>query len=457
MTFDFRTTFPHKVGILGAARSGFAAIEYFQHKGCEIFLSDSCSKEKLEKSLRDKKLENIPHEAQGHTERLLDSQLIILSPGVPSDLPILQKAKQKGIPIWSEMELGFRASDATFLAVTGSTGKSTTVSLTGKAIEAAHKQVIVAGNIGIPVISVTPQMPKGSFVVAEVSSFQLENIETFCPKAAAVLNFMKNHLDRYNSEDDYYNAKKQIARNFTKDNFLVLNLHDPKLVAWSKEMKNKTNIIFFGSEKIEGDCFWFDGQSIRYDFMGSQGVLFEVENMKIHGEHNYQNAAVAAALAKIAGVNDSAIGAGICSFTGLAHRLEFSGEVNGVKFYNDSKSTTAESIISAISTFPSGVHLIAGGRDKGCDFAAVNEAIKKHVADITLIGEATDRIESIWKGLAPIYKAITLQDAMTQAFNNSNPGDAIVFSPGCSSFDMFANYEERGNVFKAFVKELAQK
>lgn len=451
MNFDMIKTFPSRVSIIGAARSGLAAAEYFIGKGSKVFISDSCEKQKLEKILTDKGFANVNHEAGGHSDRVLDCDVIILSPGVSSDIPVLLRAKERGIPVWSEMELGFRASNATFLAVTGSTGKSTTVSLLGEALNEGGKKAVVAGNIGIPVISIVPQLQENSFVVAEVSSFQLENIEKFRPVGAAVLNFMKNHLDRYNSEDDYYNAKKEIAANFTKENYLVLNANDERLCAWAEEMKDRTQIIYFGADVKNYDSFWLDGSELRYRFSGKTGVVLNVNDMIIRGRHNHENACVASALAMVAGASIEGIAKGICGFKGLKHRLEYVEEVNGIKFYNDSKSTTAESILVAVKAFPKGVHLIAGGRDKFCDFTVVNDAIKEHVSDITLIGEAAERIKSIWNGLAPIKHGTTLEDAIDKALTGAVPGDVVVFSPGCSSFDMFKNYEERGEVFKQIV------
>jgi UDP-N-acetylmuramoylalanine--D-glutamate ligase len=452
--FDINNNFPSKVSIIGAARSGLAAALFFVERGSKVFVSDSCTEQKLMASLETRGLSGLAHESGGHTDRVLDCELLILSPGVPSDLPIIKQAQSAGIPVWSEMELGFQVSKATFLAVTGSAGKSTTASLAAEALKAAGIESAVAGNIGIPVISIAPSISADGYVVAEVSSFQLENIDRFSPKAAVVLNFMKNHLDRYISEDDYYNAKKQIARNFNKDNYLILNAKDPKLIAWSKEMIQKTNIIFFG-ENISGyDSFWCEQDMLRYRFGDTAGIILNFGEMFIKGRHNHENACAASALAKVAGVDDNSIKKGICSFRGLPHRLEFIQSIEGVSWYNDSKSTTAESVAVAVSAFPKGVHLIAGGKDKGCDFASVKDTIAASVIDIILIGEAADRIEEQWKGLAPIYRCKTLKDAVDTAILKSKPGEYVVFSPGCSSFDMFSSYEERGAIFRQLVIEL---
>ena len=451
--YDMTATFPSKVSIIGAARSGLAAAEYFVKKNVSVFISDTCEVNRLKETLHSRGLESVLFEGNAHTDAVLDSELIILSPGVPSDIPILNRAREKGIPVWSEMELGFRACKASFVAVTGSTGKSTTVSLIREAVKASGIQTVVAGNIGIPVISLVGDLPPQACVVAEVSSFQLETIDMFRPKAAAVLNFMKNHLDRYTSEQDYYAAKKKIAQNFTKDNFLVMNALDPKLMDWAGEIASRVSIIYTGKDIRKNDCIWYDNDTIQYRLNGKEGVLLYTSDMKIKGFHNYQNACSAAAIAMIVGGDIMSIAKGICSFKGLEHRLEYVTDINGVSWFNDSKSTTAESMVAAIEAFPR-VHLIAGGRDKGCEFSEVNNAIRNHACGVYLIGEASKRMKDVWNECAPIEVAESLDDAITQINRVAVRGDAVVFSPGCSSFDMFRNYEERGNVFKKLVHNL---
>lgn len=456
-TFDLRATFPRRAGILGAGRSGLAAAAYFRSKGVDIFISDSCAVEKLEALLSAHGLALAAHEGGGHTAALLQTDLIVISPGARSDLPILLQARARGIPVWSELELGFRASEANFLAVTGSTGKSTTVSLLGEALKAGGKETAVAGNIGIPLIGITAGLPRDAWIAAEVSSFQLEGIDRFRPRAGAVLNLFKNHLDRYRTENDYYAAKKRIADNFTKDNYLVLNVHDARLTAWANAMNKRTNVIFFGSMPGPGDGFWYDegAGAIRYRFGGARGTILDVRDMLIKGRHNFENAAAAAALARIAGIGDAAVGRGFAGFRGLPHRLEFSGEAAGVRYYNDSKSTTAESVLCAVTAFAARVHLIAGGRDKGCDFSLIKPAFGRQVCDVYLIGEAADRMQGEWGGIVPVYRCATLDEAVMTAARHGLPGDVVVFSPGCSSFDMFADYEERGDRFKAIVASLS--
>jgi UDP-N-acetylmuramoylalanine--D-glutamate ligase len=449
---------PKSVAVIGAAKSGVAAAKYFLSRGSRVFVSDVCERGRLDGILRDNKLDgaSVGSEAGGHTGKILECELIILSPGVRSDLEVLKSASAKNIPVWSEMELGFRVSKAPFLAVTGSSGKSTTVSLLASAMAAAGFETALAGNIGTPVIDVVPRLQKDAVVVAEVSSFQLEAVDAFKPKVAAVINLMKNHLDRYSCEDDYYNAKKLIARKLTMAECLVLNADDPRLSAWIDEFKNKTRIVLFGRGDRGGDCVYLSGNGINYRIDGASGVIIDdTAAMKLAGGHNYINACAAAAVALSAGADPKLTGRGLCAFGGLPHRLELVGEAGGVSFYNDSKSTTAESIECAVGAFGDKVHLIAGGRDKGCDFSAIAESIRKNVKSVTLIGEARDRMAAVWEGAAPIAKVATLKEAVAAAFKNAACGERVVFSPGCSSFDMFRNFEHRGEMFGETVKSLA--
>jgi UDP-N-acetylmuramoylalanine--D-glutamate ligase len=455
---DIINNAPGSVAVIGAAKSGIAAARYFLSRASRVFISDVCDRGRLDGILRENRLDSglVESEAGGHTGKILECELIILSPGVRSDLDILKAAAAKNIPVWSEMELGFRVSKAPFLAVTGSSGKSTTVSLLASAMSAAGFETALAGNIGTPVIDVVPRLRKDAVVVAEVSSFQLEAIDKFKPKVAAVINLMKNHLDRYSCEDDYYDAKKLIAGNLTMGECLVLNADDSRLSAWIDEFKRRTKIVLFGRHDCGGDCVYLSGNGIGYRMNGEVGTVIEdTASMRLAGRHNHINACAAAAVALSAGADPKSVGEGLRVFGGLPHRLELVGEAGGVSFYNDSKSTTAESIECAVGAFGAKVHLIAGGRDKGCDFSAIVNSVRENVKSVTLIGEARERMAAVWEGAAPVSKSATLEEAVDTAFKNAVSGERVVFSPGCSSFDMFRNFEHRGEMFREIVKSLA--
>ncbi len=443
-----------KFTVLGAARSGLAAAAYLSAKGGEVFISDTCPTQALEMRLASNGLAHLDHEGEDHGNRVLDSSLIILSPGIPADIPVLKKARKLGIPVWGELELGFRLSAAPFLAITGSTGKSTTTSLLGAIVQAAGKPNTVCGNIGTPVVAVAPEVGPEDFVVAEVSSFQLETIVSFKPRVACILNLFKNHLDRYPGEEEYYNAKKAIASNMSATESLVLNARDDRLVSWALKVRDRTNVVFFGRETGGMRCTWHSGGTLYHRKDNKIHEVFDLREMKLAGTHNYDNACAAAAMAFEAGIDEAYITEGLREFPGLPHRMEFVGEHNGVKYYNDSKATTAESVMCAVTGFDKNVHIIAGGRDKGCDFAALRNAVAEHARQVVLIGEAAERIRREWRGTTEISLAPSLEQAVAHIAQSAAHGDVVVLSPGCSSFDMFANYEQRGDRFRTIVLEL---
>jgi UDP-N-acetylmuramoylalanine--D-glutamate ligase len=448
---------PEKVAILGAGRSGIAAAKYCLQKGISVFISETGSVENLEFILASNAIASCGHEGGGHSARVLDAELIICSPGIPSDIPVLKKARAKRIPVWAEVEFAFRQSIAPFLAVTGSTGKSTTVMLLGSVLESAGRAHTVAGNIGLPLISVAPGIPADGFIVAEISSFQLENIDLFRPKVAAVLNLMKNHLDRYESEQAYYNAKKQIVKNMSSADTVVLNGNDPNCRLWAEELEGTVKVVYFGIRDVACRSVWCEGTRMYTNIGGDRELLGDLNRMKIRGQHNRENACAVAAMALEAGIAPGAVMEGVCTFTGLPHRLEFIREINGVAYYNDSKATTAESVACAVNAFSANVHLIAGGKDKGCDFTAIRDSIREKVKSVSLIGEAAGRIAREWKGLTEITRADTLDQALASIQARALPGDVVLLSPGCSSFDMFASFEDRGTIFKKLVHDLNEK
>lgn len=455
---DTKRQLPERVTVLGAARSGIAAVKFLMDKVGSVFLSETCSTEALEKILASHGIEKIACEAGGHTPKVLESDLIICSPGIPSDIPILKEARNRGIAVWSEIELAYRHCDAAVLAVTGSTGKSTTVSLVGSILDAVGKENVVAGNIGLPLISVGPALSPQGVIVAEISSFQLENIDLFKPRIAMVLNLMKNHLDRYTEENAYYEAKKMIARNLDAGDSLVINAHDPLLRSWVDTSDHTVGtIICFGAHVPGRTSVWEHDNRLYMNDTCRTHEIGSIASMKIKGPHNRENACAAAAAALALGIEHKAILDGICAFPGLAHRMEFVCEIDGVAYYNDSKATTAESIACAVDSFEGNVHLLAGGKDKGCDFAGIRGKIQHKVKSVSLYGEAAERIISEWHGLASMQKVESLTAALLCAQRNACAGDVILLSPGCSSFDMFSDFEHRGRVFKELVCSLTKK
>ncbi len=448
---------PARINVIGSGRSGLAAAAYLARHGVRVFISDSCPAERLEFVLAVNDMAHIPHESGEHTDRVLDGEAIVVSPGVDSSLPLLERAAGQGIAVWSEIELAYRVCNAPIVAVTGSSGKSTTVSLIGAVAEQASRPSAVGGNIGTAAISTVESLGLDGIAVWEISSFQLELTREFKPRVAAVLNLQRNHLDRYRSEEEYYNAKRLIARNLDKDCFLVLNADDPRLRVWGHEYRDKTNVVWFGLRRADdGDCVWIQEGKIRGAFGGEVRDIVSVDALKIRGVHNQLNAAAAAAVARCAGLGADATSAGLTSFPGLPHRLEFVARRRGVAFYNDSKSTTAESIAGAVAAFDGPVRLIAGGKDKGVDFSSILPVVRRGVRGAYLIGRAAQRIAGEWKKDLPVHRFDSLEEAVKAAYGDAAEGDVVVLSPGCSSFDMFRDFEHRGEVFRAIVEALPE-
>ena len=439
---------------MGAGRSGLAAAAYLTTRGRRVFVSDTCEAERLSGALAQHGLHELPRESGGHTERVLESDAIVLSPGIRPDLPLLDEARRRGIPVWPEIELGFRASAATFCAVTGSTGKSTTAAMIGSILQAAGRESVVAGNIGFPLTAVAPALSPDGVVVAEVSSFQLETIDTFRPSVAVFTNILPNHLDRHADMAAYFAVKKSVVRNCGPDCHLVANARCAPLRSWAISLREQLHVVFTG-DAVEGSS-WVccsGGRAVGC-FEGCSQPIMSAADLQVPGEHSRENACMAAAAARLLGVDHELIAVGLRAFRALPHRLELVTEVNGVRFYNDSKATTAEAVRAALCTFDGGIHLIAGGRDKGCDFSAVREALAARVKQAVLIGEAADRLESEWHDVVAVVRAASLEEAVAKAHRRAEPADVVLLSPGCSSFDMFTSYEERGEEFVRVVQRL---
>lgn len=447
---------PARFTILGAARSGLAAARYLVQHGYSVFISDTCDPQKLDFVLAGNDLAHIPHEGGEHTEQVLDTDVIIASPGIARGTEILSLARRRGIPVWSEIELGYRISTASLWAVTGSTGKSTTATMAGAIAREAGLHSEVCGNIGVALSAVAWQLPPTGVAVVEVSSFQLEAIDTFRPRIALITNLMKNHLDRHRNEHEYWNLKKGIARRMDSTDHLVLNATDPHLREWGREQASRVGVVWYGAT-IEGEpCVWCrDGVMVSTIHCPQGEEILAVSEMMVEGRHNHENACGAAAMGICAGIGIGSVAAGLRSVQGLPHRLAFVGKKRGVRWYNDSKSTTAESVLAAAGAFDRAVRLIAGGRDKGCDFGAIARQLGENAVEVLLIGEAAPRMAAAWKKHVPVVRCRSLDEAVQYAARVSQEGDIVVLSPGCSSFDMFSGYEERGERFAGLVAALA--
>lgn len=440
-----------RVTILGAARSGMAAARLLKNMGAQIFVSDSAASDKKGSEIQALQEVGIEFEFGRHSERIFSADLAVLSPGIPVRSDLVQKFLQRKIPVYSEIEIAAWYCRSPFIAVTGSNGKTTTTTLIGEMLKKRYADAVIAGNIGAAFAEFVERSSSASWAVVEVSSFQLETIDSFHPRQAVVLNFAPNHLDRYDSYNDYLQAKWRITKNLQADDRFIYNAADALLSDWAAKLS--ANLRGFDIEGRSQFPAYFDGQAI---FLEGR-KLIEVRDMPLRGNHNYMNAMAAALAAIHAGVPHHHIAEVLASFKGVEHRLEFVAEKDGVRFINDSKATTVESLAVALQSFNEPIILIAGGKDKGSDFSRLNDLIKKHVKEIVLIGKATEKMAAEWSELAPVYRAQSLHDAVSRAQASAVAGEVVLLSPACASFDMFSDFEDRGRQFKQLVHQLQEK
>jgi UDP-N-acetylmuramoylalanine--D-glutamate ligase len=441
-----------KILVVGLGKSGLAAALFLRRRGAQVTVSDVRSAEALAKEIPALLEEGIAVEAGGHgllTFRRQD--LIVVSPGVPLNTPEIVKVKSFGLPVIGEVELAAQYLKGKVLAITGSNGKTTTTSLCGEILAAGGLPVAVGGNIGLPVIALVEDSRDDGWSVLEVSSFQLETTEKFRPEIAVILNVTPDHLDRHITFENYVAAKERIFAKQTADDALVLNWDDPVTRA-SAERAPSLVFWFSRKEQVERGTCLIDGEVV---FRPSRDAVVErivaVEKIPLKGEHNVENVLAAVCASRLAGVEAAAIRSAVESFQAVEHRLEFVTTLNGVDYYNDSKATNVDAAARAITSFPGGIHLILGGKDKNSDYTQLSALLKARVRVVYTIGAAAEKIESHIRGDVPIVRAGTLVAAVNEAGDAAVPGEVVLLSPACSSFDQFENYEHRGRVFKELV------
>jgi len=439
-----------KITILGAARSGIAAARLLKKQRARVFVSDFAPADHKQFEIEFLKKENIPCEFNIHSEKVFDADFVVLSPGIPKKSAIVENIISKGIPVYSELEVASWFCRSPIIAITGSNGKTTTTSLLGKMLRAKFTHSIVAGNIGEAFSDYVLESDESHWAAVEVSSFQLETIHSFHPHIVILLNLSPNHLDWYESYKEYIGAKTQILKNLDHDDYLIYNLDDKLICEIVKECPAKklsfslniTNALASSHNNV----LHLDGKS-----------LIRTEEIKLNGSHNYQNAMAATIAADIAGINRSSIIKVLKTFEGVEHRLEYVTDINGVHFIYDSKATTVESLQVALTSFRSPIILIAGGKDKGGDYSKINHLISKNVRRAVLIGAAKDRMADTWDDLIPLCRSDSLAEAIKIALDQAKPGENVLLSPACSSFDMFKDFEDRGQKFKEIVRTLKKK
>jgi UDP-N-acetylmuramoylalanine--D-glutamate ligase len=437
-----------KVTVVGLARSGVAAARALHVLGAVVTVTDKKPLDQLAAQVAALGSDRIAVEAGGHPDRIFsEADLIVLSPGVPK-IPQIVAAQQCGITVISELELAWLISESPYVGITGTNGKSTVTTLVGRMLERARKKVLVAGNIGTALTEDVSRLKEQDWIVAELSSFQLEDIETFRPRVAAILNVTQDHLDRYRDIPEYGEAKARIFMNQQKEDFLVLNFDDPLVKSYAKRT-SATVVPFSRLLRYSPGACVLD----NYLTVNNQRIV-PVAEIRIKGVHNLENALAASALSICAGADARSVAAVLREFPGLEHRLEFVREKDGVTYINDSKGTNVGAVMKSVEGFAQPVILIAGGLDKGSDFTPLADLFKKKVKLLILIGKAADKMAKALGTSTETMFAQTLQGAVTLSATRARPGDVVLLSPACASFDMFKDFEDRGRQFKKAVNAL---
>ncbi len=450
-----------KVLVVGAARSGVAAAEFLLRCGASVVLTDAKSEDMLAASLG-----SLREVAQASGELILElgghkpdsfrnCDWMVVSPGVPLALPLFEESRRAGIPILAEIELAYRYIRGRILGITGSNGKTTTTALVAELLRGAGLRSFVAGNIGTPLIGFALASTPEDIYVVELSSFQLESIHEFRPFVGAVLNLTPDHLDRYRDFEEYIRAKQRIFMNQTAADYAVLNADDPRTAAIASWARSKP--VFFSRQgEVPRGTFVAGGRLMYRDDRGDV-PLFPAGEIRLKGGHNVENVLAACAMAVLSGAAPENLSAGIRSFAGVEHRLEFVADLQGVQYFNDSKATNVDATVKSLEAFAGNIILIAGGRDKGGDFLPLRPLVAQRVKHLILIGEAAGKIRDALADVVGTSSAPSLIDAVRLARAKAQAGDIVLLAPACASFDMFQNYEHRGRTFKEAVHSLARK
>ncbi|MFI5058086.1 MAG: UDP-N-acetylmuramoyl-L-alanine--D-glutamate ligase [Candidatus Acidiferrales bacterium] len=441
-----------RVLVVGLARTGLATGLFCAARGARVTATDARTETEIGAEIAKLREAGVTLELGGHQEKtFLAQDLIIPSPGVPADAPLLQVAREKGITIWSEIELAYRFLKGSLIGITGSNGKTTTTSLVDHILKNAGFSTILAGNIGTPLIGRVDASRDDTVTVLELSSFQLELIETFRPNIGIFLNLTPDHLDRHRTMEAYGAAKARIFENQTEEDAAVLNADDPATTPYAP---TRPRLHWFSRKQrvAQGACV--RGEEIVFRRDGVEEVVLKRIDIPLAGAHNLENVLAAVAAARIAGAETGAIAKGVRSFAGVEHRLEFVAEIGGVRYYNDSKATNVDATLKALDAFPGRILVILGGKDKGSDYILLQKPLREKAILALLVGAAAEKIEKQIAGSVAIERAGNIKRAVEIASHAARPGDVVLLAPACASFDQFQNYEHRGRVFKELVRQL---
>jgi UDP-N-acetylmuramoylalanine--D-glutamate ligase len=441
-----------KVLVVGLARTGVAVVRFLAQKGAQVTVTDMREEEKLAESLEELSDLTINLELGRHVPHsFLMADLIVVSPGVPMDIKPLQMARSQKRRVVSEVELASWFIDAPMVAITGTNGKTTTTTLTGEIFQACGFETFVGGNIGRPLIELASSEDQVERVVVELSSFQLEGIESLRPTVAVLLNLTEDHLDRYANFQEYIDAKLRIFENQTADDFAVLNIDDPLVAACADKLKARVFPMSRLTELAEGISYR-DG-FITFAWQGKV-LRFSTAEFHLKGVHNLDNIMASLAATLLLRCEGECAYQAVKTFKGLPHRMEFVTEFGGISWYEDSKGTNVGSVVKSLESFPGNITLIAGGKDKGGSYEPLAELVTSRVSHLVLIGEARVRIKEALGHLTDTHLTGSLEEAVQLAGRLTTPGGVVLFSPACSSFDMFKDYAERAERFKAAVRAL---
>ncbi len=445
-----------KVLVAGMGQSGFAAARLALAKGHAVLACDQSLADQLKVDLTPLLAKGMTFYGGSESPALLEGvQALILSPGVPRTAPLVKSAIERKIPVLGELEWGFRHGKGRVIAVTGSNGKSTTTTLLGQLMASHYGDVRTGGNLGTAYCEMVDGATDDTWFVLEASSFQLESIETFHARVAVLLNITPDHQDRYALFDEYASAKARVFLNQGRDDFAVFSASDPLVDAFGKA-SGGTHVRFsaqgplsLGASVRNSSAVWIHG--------GREEVLFGLSDLPLPGTHNLEDALAACLAARCAGVPAEKLAPALRAFTGLPHRLERVGVVNGAAVYNDSKATNTDAVLKALTAFESGVVLLLGGKDKGADWSVLVPDVKRRCKAVVAFGAAREKVVAALDGLVPMGSFASLKDATANALNLAGPGDSVVLSPACASFDEFKNFEDRGEQFKSWVKGAMEK
>ncbi|GAA0105652.1 UDP-N-acetylmuramoyl-L-alanine--D-glutamate ligase [Paraclostridium sordellii] len=443
--------------LVGLAKTGVSTIKKLDKLGAKIIVNDIKSKDQLKDIIKQiENLDSVEYILGHHLEDISNIDLTIVSPGVPLDLPFIKKLQSENINIIGEVELAYKLSkNPTFVGITGTNGKTTTTSLVGEIFKKASKDSYIVGNIGNPVIDTVDLTDENSFLITELSSFQLESIEDFKPRVSTIINITEDHLNRHHTMENYINAKANIFKNQDETDFCILN-YDDEVV---RELGNKTNakVLYFSQkEKVSQGAYLDDNNNIVIKVNDKEIKLLNKDELSLPGNHNLENCMAAILMSYVLGIDLEIIKDTLKTFKSVEHRLEFVTDKDGIMFVNDSKGTNPDSTIKAITSYDKPIVLIAGGKDKQSDFTEMISYATKNVKALVLLGETADKIEQTAKlqGMNNIFRVSNMKEAVKTAYKLAQSGDVVLLSPACASWDMYPNFEARGLDFKENIYNL---